>query len=141
MQMLKTASGIDFTPDPRALDYRKSKFITHFLQASFVPVVDFGGNKRKPGLFDGVESASFRFGLGPYAGYRTDSYTKRVYKEDGEKQRVRDRDNFYLNNLRYGLRMQLGYREVDLFFSYDLNNLFVAGRAPELNTFSFGVSF
>lgn len=141
MQMLKTGDGVDFITDTRALEYRKSKFIAHFIQASFIPVIDFGGNRRKPGIFDGVESASFRIGLGPYAGYRTDSYTKRVYKEDGEKQRVRDRDNFYLNNFRYGLRLQMGYREADLFFTYDLNNLFIADKGPRLNTFSFGVSF
>jgi hypothetical protein len=140
MQMLKSGTGIEFVPDTRDLDYRKSKFMTHFLQASFIPVIDFGGNKRKPGLFDGVESASFRFGLGPYVGYRTDSYTKRVYKDDGERERLRNRDNFYLNNLRYGLRLQMGYREIDLFFTYDLNNLFITGKAPELNVFSFGVS-
>ena len=140
MQMLKSGTGIEFVPDTRDLDYRKSKFVNHFVQASFVPVIDFGGNKIKPGLFDGVESPSFRFGFGPYVGYRTGSYTKRVYKEDGERERLRNRDNFYLNNLRYGLRLQLGYREIDLFFTYDLNNLFVTGRAPELNVFSFGVS-
>jgi hypothetical protein len=140
IQMLKSGTGIEFIPDTRDLDYRKSKFVNHFVQASFIPVIDFGGNKIKPGLFDGVESPSFRFGFGPYLGYRTGSYTKRVYKEDGERERLRNRDNFYLNNLRYGLRLQLGYREIDLFFTYDLNNLFVTGRAPELNVFSFGVS-
>ena len=140
MQMLKTSTGVEFSEDTRDLDYRKSKFMNSFVQASFVPVIDFGGGNIKPGIFDGVETSSFRFGFGPYIGYRTDSYTKRVYKEDGEKERIRNRDNFYLNNVRYGLRLQLGYREVDLFFTYDLNNLFITGRAPELNVFSFGVS-
>jgi len=141
MRILKTATGVDFSADTAPFEYRKSKLLNYYLQASFVPVIDFGGNRRKPGIFDGEQATSFRIGAGPYAGYRINSYSKRVYKEDGEKQRVRDHDNFFLNNFRYGIRLQIGYRETDLFFCYDLNSLFSPGKGPDLNAFSFGISF
>lgn len=141
LQLIKNSDGISFASDKRQLDYRKSKLFASFVQASVVPVIDFGGNRRKPGISDGVQAASFRIGLGPYVGYRLMSYSMQNYKDDGEKQRVRNHDNFYLNNLRYGLRFQVGYRETDIFFCYDMNELFASGRGPSLNAFSFGISF
>ena len=141
LQLIKNADGLNFISDPRELDYRKSKLVASFVQASLVPVIDFGGNRRKPGISDGVQAASFRLGAGPYLGYRIMSYSKQYFKEDGDKQRIRNHDNFYLNNIRYGIRFQVGYRETDIFFCYDMNELFTSGKGPALNAFSFGISF
>lgn len=72
---------------------------------------------------------------GGYVGYRIGSYA-RLRREDG---RLRDRTNFYLTDLRYGWSAELGFRKFpDLFFQYDLNPLFRAGRGPEINAFSLG---
>ena len=76
-----------------------------------------------------------------YAGYRLGSRAKYVFREDDDRERVKDRTNFYVNNWRYGVRFQVGYRGLDLFANYDLNELFVEGRGPELNAFSFGIVF
>jgi hypothetical protein len=136
------ADRVNFGLDTRNVDFRKSKLSVSYLNASFVPVIDFGGNRRKPVLFDGRRSDSFRFGFGPYAGYRIDSFTRKVYKDDkGDKQKEKDHGTYDMNNFRYGLRLQLGFKDTDLFFNYDLNNLFVSGKGPQLNAFSFGVSF
>lgn len=145
IQLTKDPGGILFAVDARdsdpKIDFIKSKLSATFINASFVPVLDFGGNNRKPVLFDGRRSDSFRMGFGPYAGYRIDSFTRQVFKDDGDKKKDKDRDNYYLNNFRYGLRLQLGFKDTDLFFNYDLNELFTSGKGPKLNAFSFGVSF
>lgn len=145
INIIKDPTALQFEIDQRegteGIDFRKSKLSALFLNASFVPVLDFGGNYKKPVLFDGRRSDSFRIGFGPYAGYRIDSYTRKVFKEDGDKRKEKDRDSYYLNNFRYGLRLQLGFRDTDLFFNYDLNELFTAGKGPNLNAFSFGISF
>jgi hypothetical protein len=104
-------------------------------------MIDFGSNRRKPSFFDGRNSDSFRIGVGPYAGYRIDSYTKQVLEIGGDEQKPKDHDNFYLNNIRYGLRTQIGFQDIDLFFNYDLNELFIENKGPKLNAFSFGVTF
>jgi len=146
----KNDNGVIFADDGRNLDFIKSKLTAAYLNASFVPVIDFGRGGKKTTVFDGSRvdfssrgnhSSSFRIGVGPYAGYRIDSYTKQVYKDQGEKHKERDHDNFYLNNIRYGMRVQMGFRDVDLFFNYDMNNLFVDNKGPKLNAFSFGVTF
>jgi hypothetical protein len=33
----------------------------------------------------------------------------------------------------------MSVRSLDVFFNYDLNDLFNEGRGPELNAFSFGI--
>lgn len=139
--MSKDPSGVSFTEDVRDYEFRKSKLTALYLNASFVPMLDFGSNRRKAMFFDGDHSESFRFGAGPYVGYRIDSYSKQEYKIDGDKNQERNRDSYYLSNIRYGIRAQIGLRDTDLFFCYDMNELFASGKGPSLNAFSFGISF
>ena len=135
-------TGVNFSVDPRTVDFRKSKLSAAYVNASFIPVIDLGGNRRKPVLFDGHRSDSFRLGVGPYAGYRIDSFTRKMFKDEtGEKRKEKDHGTYDLTNLRYGVRLQLGFKDTDLFFSYDLNPLFVKAGSPSLNAFSFGFSF
>ncbi|HMJ67834.1 MAG TPA: hypothetical protein VK508_03010 [Cyclobacteriaceae bacterium] len=142
IRMSKDADGVVFSDDQRDLEYKKSKLTATYINASLVPVIDFGGRSRKAMFFNGDRGGSFRIGIGPYAGYRIGSYTKLVYNDDGgDKRRERDRDSFYLNNIRYGLRLQIGVRSTDLFFNYDMNELFADNKGPKLNAFSFGITF
>lgn len=126
-----------FARDTRDADFVKSKLTASYLFASLVPVLDLGDQSRKSRVWkDG--NNSFRIGAGPYIGYRIASHSKVVYN-DGNEEKEKNRDSFYLNNLRYGVRLQLGFRTTDLFFNYDLNELFAEGRGPSLNAFSFGI--
>lgn len=138
--MSKDANGVVFSQDTRDFDFTKSKLTVAYINASIVPVLDFGGTSRKSSLFGHHQSSSFRIGAGPYIGYRLDSYAKQVHLENGDKVKNHTHDNFYLNNMRYGLRLQLGFRGTDLFFNYDMNDLFVENKGPNLNAFSFGIT-
>jgi hypothetical protein len=140
-QISKDDNSVLFSENPLDVNFNKSKLTAAYVQAALVPMVDFGANKRKPSIFDGSSSDSFRIGFGPYIGYRIDSYTKQVYELNGDKEKPKNHDNFYLNNLRYGLRLQMGFDDVDLFFNYDLNELYTENKGPKLNAFSFGVTF
>ncbi len=140
-QITKDDNTVIFALDTRDAEFKKSKLTATYLQASIVPMVDFGSNRRKPSIFDGRNSESFRIGVGPYIGYRIDSYSKQVLVENGDERKPKDHDNFYLNNIRYGIRAQIGFQDLDLFFNYDLNELFIENKGPKLNAFSFGVTF
>jgi hypothetical protein len=140
LRMSKDANSVIFSEDQRDLNFRKSKLTATYLNLSAVPVLDFGGRSRKAMIFNGNYGGSFRIGVGPYAGYRIDSYTKLVYKDGGNNRRERDHDSYYLNNIRYGLRLQIGFRGTDLFFNYDLNELFAENKGPRLNPISFGIT-
>jgi hypothetical protein len=139
IMMVKDDNGVQFVEDTRDVDFIKSKLSMSFIQISAVPVIDFGDNSRKPRVWEGY-GESFRIGLGPYIGYRIGSHSKLVYKDDG-REKEKNRDSFYLNNIRYGARLQIGIRSTDLFLNYDLNEMFSTGKGPKLNAFSFGVIF
>jgi hypothetical protein len=136
----RTDNGTQFVTDTRDVNHRKSKLTATYINASFVPVIDFGDHGKKARVWDGYGN-SFRIGLGPYVGYRVASRSKLVYKDDGDLEKEKQRNSFYLSNLRYGARLQLGFYGTDLFFNYDMNELFAEGKGPKLNAFSFGIIF
>lgn len=145
-QLSKDDTGVIFYENPRTdVEFTKSKLTVCYVNLSMVPMFDLGGYSRKPNVFNGDRlnfdrRGSFRIGVGPYVGYRLDSYTKQVWEENGDKQKSHYHDNYYLNNVRYGLRAQIGFRDTDIFFNYDLNGLFIDGKGPKLNAFSFGIT-
>ena len=78
-----------------------------------------------------------------YAGYRMGSKTKFIFKENGNSETTKEADHFYLENFRYGVRGQLGFRDFDMFVLYDLNEVFAPGRGPngtKLNAFTIGIT-
>ena len=113
------------------LTLKKSKLTTSFIS---LPVMFIIGNKHKN---------MFTLGLGGYVGYRLGSHSKLIYSVDGKKQTDKAKSNFYLNDIRYGVKMELGiggkHDGVTLFANYDMNELFQSGKGPALQVFSFGV--
>lgn len=134
-QVLFTEVQGDFIP-------MKSKLTAAYLNFSAVPMLKFGDSHRSRHRFHWHgfrNNEGFRIGMGGYAGYKIASYTKNVIKEDGDRNKDRNKDGFYLNNFRYGVRFQAGFRNLDIFVNYDLNELFAENKGPKLNAFSFGV--
>jgi hypothetical protein len=147
-QLVKGDDGVEFEQWDVELQSSKSKLTVAHLNAHFVPVLDFGYRSRTKTYDDGFvqkrmryKKNGFRIGAGGYIGTRIDSYQKLVWRGTGHKSKLRERDNFYLENLRYGARFLLGYGEVDFFVNYDMNTLFSKDRGPELNAITFGLSF
>lgn len=107
--------------------FAKSKMTTTFLN---IPVI-FRARITK-GLVAGV---------GGYAGYRVYSYRKIEYGDNNKSVKERNRDDFNLNDIQYGLRGELGFKNVDIFCNYNLSPLFKSGQGPQLTPFSFGIQF
>lgn len=107
---------------------KRTKLTVCNVQLPIVPRVSFYNESGKKIL---------HIGLGAYAGYRVDSYSK-IKFEDGSKKR--DHDRYYTNDLRYGLMAQLGIVRTNLFVKYELNPVFQSGKGPDVRGLSFGVS-
>ena len=125
----------------------KSKLTAAHVNLLFMPMLDFGYYREEVEV-DGVlqskrryDDDKFRIGLGAYAGYRIDSYTKLKYEEDGDTEKDRTHSSFNLNDWRYGVRLQVGINGVDIFANYDMNELFKDNKGPELHAFSLGIQF
>ena len=99
------------------------------INVHFVPTISFGPYN------------SIRVGFGVYAGYRIVANTKLKFDDaNGNKQKDKIKDNFYVNPYRYGFRATVGWDSFDLFFNYDVNELFEEDiKAPRLNPVTFGV--
>lgn len=104
---------------------QKSKLTAAYLNIPVMPTVIFR------------QGAVSQVSFGGYAGMRLDSYTK-VKDQDGTKNR--DHGRFYMNNVRYGVALDISFRNAGSFFvQYDLNNVFQANRGPEMSAINFGI--
>jgi hypothetical protein len=134
-QALRGEDGIDFL-QRTDVDGFKSKISSSYLTAMTMFELDFGKmhDKGHKGL---------KIAAGPYVGYRLGGQSKFIYRELDGSGRRKDKENtgLYLENLRYGIRGEIGVGRVKFFSTYDLNNLFQDGKGPELNPITFGVVF
>ena len=143
VRIIKDSLETTFVEDPNVIGI-KSKLGVTYLNASLVPMLDFGYGKSKRngrsyGTFKKYGSDGFRIGAGGYIGYRIDSWTKFVYEQDGDKNKDKIKSNYFLENFRYGIRGLLGFKGMNFFVNYDLNEVFAEGRGPKLNAISFGI--
>ena len=84
---------------------------------------------------------TFRLAAGGFVGYRLGTHTKLKYDRDGDTKKDKDRGSYNLEDFQYGLQGTIGFRKVDLFAKYHLNQLFKDNRGPQAQSLSFGISF
>lgn len=117
---------------------RKSHLVTNYVE---VPLeLRYTLNPDDP-------ARSFKISVGGRVGYLYDAFTKIKYKEDGEAKQIKDKQNFNLNRLRYGVSAKIGFGNFALFGYYNLSTLFEEGkgfhdmgRPVDFNTFTAGIS-
>lgn len=114
----------------------KSKISASYLTTMGLFKLDFGrmNDQGRRGI---------RLALGPYAGYRLGGTSKYVYRplDGGGRRKEHLNTGIFLNNFRYGIRGEVGFGRVNFFTTYDFNQLFQAGKGPELNPITFGIIF
>jgi hypothetical protein len=110
----------------------KSKLVTTYLTVPLLLEFQVPASKRKNRLY---------INGGIVGGVKLGSHTKIKYKEDGDKQNKKDRDDFNLNALRYGFAGRVGIRNISLYGTYYPVALFEKNKGPELYPFMVGFSF
>ena len=76
---------------------------------------------------------------GVTGGWRFTSYNKRVVNENGDRNKIRNNDDFNLNPFRVNASVRLGYGSFVLFANYSLTSMFKNNEGPDLMPFSAGV--
>ncbi|QOI97549.1 MAG: hypothetical protein HRU69_08615 [Flammeovirgaceae bacterium] len=100
----------------------KSMFITNYVD---VPIeFRFTANPNDP-------AKSFKAAIGGRFGVLLNAQTKLKYREDGEVKKLKDRQDFNLNQFRYGAYGRVGVGNVYLSFYYNFSDLFKAGKGPD----------
>lgn len=110
-------------------DIQKTRLQTTYLRAPLMLEFQIPAGKKRIYL-----------AAGPVAGVKLFSNTKVVYKANGDKQKVKDKDDYNISPLRYGFTARAGYRGLRLFANYYMTPLFETGKGPELYPFSVGLT-
>lgn len=79
---------------------------------------------------------SLKLAVGGKLGILMSSHTKINYKNLGENQKLKTKDNYNLNRFRYGLQGSVGFAGIAAYFYYGLNDLFEKDKGPEATTTS-----
>ncbi len=129
--IIKNASG-SIIPDDPGFKLDKSKLTTTFLTVPLLLEFQFPGDKKSNRLF---------INGGVIGGVKLGSHTKIKYKENGDKQDKKNRNDFNLNSLRYGFTGRIGIKHLSIFGTYYPVALFEKGKGEELYPFMVGLSF
>lgn len=86
----------------------------------------------------------FRFAIGAKVGFLLNSHTKvEITEASGLTRKIKNRQDFGLNPLRYGIYTRIGLPGFNLWSYYGLNTVFKDGQGPfgtEASQFNFGIS-
>jgi len=97
------------------------------IQNIVVPVfLEFGPSKRKDykDYFRYDTSDSFKVGIGGFAGINTGAMQWMKYVEDGNNIKVKMRQDYNVEKFVYGLKGYVGFGNLSLFATYELNTVF-----------------
>lgn len=111
-------------------DLIKSKLATSFLTIPLLLEFQIPAGKKRVHISGGL-----------IGGAKIGSRTKIVYKDRGNKQKEKIKDDFNLSALRYGYTLRAGFRNLNLFANYYPVPIFEKGKGPELYPYSIGLRF
>jgi hypothetical protein len=78
------------------------------------------------------------FSLGLIGGLKIGSHTKVVYEDGGDKNKDKNRSDFFLSPFRYGYTARAGYGFLKVFANYYNTTLFEKNKGPQLHPFTIG---
>lgn len=116
--------------DVQNIEPDKNKFMTTYLTVPLLVEAQ---------VLNGSRSDRIHISAGVIGGLKIGSSTKVVYREDGSKLKDKERDDYNLNALRYGLTARIGYEFLNLYANYYPTPLFEDGKGPELYPFALGI--
>jgi hypothetical protein len=128
--LVSTPNGVEwsnYNQDNPDRYFKKSKLVVSYFTIPFMFDFRFKDSKDKN---------AFKVSVGGYASYKLGSRTKVNYNGN---EKDRESDTYYINNWRYGLEANVGYKNLLFFAKYDLTPLFDVGKGPELYPISFGI--
>lgn len=118
------SDGSKTSLEPFPLELKKSKFRTTSLvvpvHLEFGPSIlkDYGNRIRY------FNDNQFKVGVGGFAGVNLSTMQKLKYKEDGKRQKQKNKQDFNTTNFVYGISGYIGVGDFSVYAKYNLNNLF-----------------
>ena len=117
-------------PEP-GIVFTKSKLFTAF---ATVPVIL---EAQIP--VDGNHQKTINIGAGVIGAVKLGSKTKMVYN-DGNKQKIKAKDDYSINVMRWGATARIGYENFQIFGTTYFTQMFEKGKGPKLNPYEIGIA-
>ena len=127
---VNTNGRTDVVRETNGRQYQKSKLATSSVN---LPVL------LRLQLRDAHYRPTFLLGAGGFVGYRIKSWTKLKYTNEGSTYKEKEDGSYNMENFLYGLQGTIGYRDLELFAKYNMNQLFKTAAGPDTQVLSFGV--
>lgn len=125
---------------PVELRKRDSRFKNVYFAIPVHLEFDFSKNTTKDGKTYFRSHSGFRFGVGGFVGYNTNSKQFLSYKIDDYRIKERQKGDWNVNDWNYGVSAYVGWKETSLYMKYDLNPLFENNPVKQ-NNVSLGIRF
>lgn len=109
-------------------NYVKSKLVVNYLQVPLILEFTTHGKHE------------FHIGAGAQFGWKIGEHSKIVYEEGTDKEKVKDRGDFYLRPYKLELTGRIGWGFVNLFATYSLTEMFEDNKGPEMYPFTAGIT-
>jgi len=87
------------------------------------------------------ENTRIKLAAGVIGGLRIGSRQVHKFTENGEKQKIKIKDDFYLRDFNYSFTARIGYGDVALFANYYPQTLFENCKGPEIFPITIGLHF
>ncbi|GAA4023817.1 hypothetical protein GCM10022409_04630 [Hymenobacter glaciei] len=120
----------DVVRETNGRQYQKSKLATSSVNLPVMLRLQLRDSHYRP---------TFLVGAGGFVGYRIKSWTKLKYTSEGTTYKDKEDGSYNMENFLYGLQGTIGYRDVEFFAKYNMNQLFKTGAGPDTQVLSFGV--
>ena len=127
---------VDYSGDLR----RSSTFTNSYLRLPIALEFDFSKKSTVQGEDVYRVNQGFKFSLGGYIGYNTDSRQTLRYKENGRTTTRTVRGDWNVSHWEYGLMATVSYKTVGIYANYGLNSVFRNNPTNE-RMFSIGIIF
>ncbi|MGM0612951.1 MAG: GIN domain-containing protein [Bacteroidota bacterium] len=109
-------------------NYIKSKLVANYLTVPLILEYTTHGKNE------------FHIGAGAQFAWKIGEHSKIVYEKGTNREKEKDRGDFYLNPYKLELTGRIGWGWINLFATYSVNEMFEDGKGPEMYPFTAGIT-
>lgn len=125
-------SNSNTTIAPDSIKYFKNKLKATFIKVPLI--IEINTNSENP-------NRSFHIAGGIELGYKIGSKTKQKYEMNGNEIKVKRKDDYHLENIKYSYVVRIGYGNYfTLFANYGFSDFFEGTKSPEVFPVTAGIS-
>ncbi len=118
---------------PITIDENIIKYNKNYLNSTYLNVPVIMEFQKQLG------SKQIYISAGAFGGVRLTSRQKQVFDSNGDKNKIKNKDDFEMSPFKYGLTARIGYGPISLFANYSMNTLFKNNAGPELYPITVGL--